>query len=76
MWDALSVKKGHYVNKCLDAKYKEEKSFFKVWQLEDMSGEKDEKSIRQIKIQQSVILILSFEVYDLAGPDQDPAHPG
>ena len=40
-------KKGHYANKCPDAKSKDEKGFFKVRQLEEpASDKKDEKAIR------------------------------
>ena len=41
-------KKGHYANKCPDAKAKDGKGFFKVRQLEEPSLDKmEEKSIRQ-----------------------------
>ena len=47
-------KKGHYANKCPDAKAKDGKGHFKVRQLEAPSAEtKDEKSIRQIRIRHS-----------------------
>ena len=42
-------KKGHYANKCPDAKAKDGKRFFKVRQLEEQYAEKmNEKSIRQM----------------------------
>ena len=46
-------KKGHYANKCPDAKEKDFKGF-KVRQIEDSSDDKkDEKSIRLIRIRHS-----------------------
>ena len=47
-------KKGHYANKCPDAKSKDGKGIFKVRQLEEPTiDKKDEKSIRQIRIRHS-----------------------
>jgi len=40
-------KKGHYANKCTDAKAKHGRRFFKIRLLKELSAEKkDEKSIR------------------------------
>jgi len=78
-------KKGHYANKCHDAKSKDGKGFFKVRQLEEPAlDKKDEKSIRQIRIRHSDLnrndsdpfLRYWIKVYDLAGPIRDALHPG
>ena len=55
-------KKGHYANKCSDAKAKDGIGFIKVRQLEEPSNEKKMKSIRQIRIRH----------YDLNRSDSDP----
>ena len=78
-------KKGHYANKCPDAKGKDGKGFFKVRQLEEpFPDKKDEKSIRQIRIRHSDLnrddpdpfLRYWIKIYDLAGPVRDTLHPG
>ena len=78
-------KKGHNANKCPDAKAKGGKGYFKVWQLEDPAADdKDEKSIRQIRIRHSDLNSGEYDpflrcwitIYDLSGPVRDPAHPG
>jgi hypothetical protein len=78
-------KKGHYANKCPDAKGKDGKGYFKVRQLEEPSPDKkDEKSIRQIRIRHSDLnrddpdpfLRYWIKLYDLAGPVRDALHPG
>ena len=64
-------KKGHYANKCPDAKGK---AFFKVRQLEEPAmDKKDEKSIRQIRIRHSDLNRSDPDplLYDLAGPVRD-----
>ena len=78
-------KKGHYANKCPDAKAKDGKGYFKARQLEARSVDKDEeKSIRQIRIRHSDLntgyhdpfLRYWIKIYDLSGPVRDPTHPG
>ena len=54
-------KKGHYANKCPDAKSKDGKGFFKVRQLEEPAiDKKDENSISQIRIRHSDSLIAAI----------------
>ena len=78
-------KKGHYANKCPDAKAKDGKGYFKARQLEDPSvDKKEDKSIRQIRIRHSDLntgyqdpfLRYWIKIYDLSGPVRDRTHPG
>ena len=47
------MKKGHYANKCPDAKAKDGKGNFKVLKVQLEDNKKDAKSIRKIRIRHS-----------------------
>ena len=59
-------KKGHYANKCPDAKSKvDRKGFLKVWHLEEPANDKkDDKAIRQLRIRTLIaaILTIAFDI--------------
>jgi hypothetical protein len=78
-------KKGHYANKCPDAKAKDGTGYFKARKLEDPSLDKKEgKSIRHIRIRHSdhntgyhdPFLRYWIKIYDLSGLVRDHTHPG